>query len=170
MGDYLDSKAVATNYSNEAGSARMNATLAKRQAYAEAYKLESDSAGALQIAGDNMLTMRRNQSAAVAAQRVTNAASGFSAGSGSQLQQEASVAEVLELAVANAAKSAMISDVNAREQADFLRREGDTQYNLGMVQANYLQKMGKINREAGRSQLLGSVLYTMGAQGLKYNF
>jgi len=168
MGEWMNSSAAATNYAGQAIAGRTNATLAKRQAYAEAYKLETDSSNALHIAGDNLMTMRRNQSAAVGQRRAVSGASGFSAGSGSQLEQETSVAEVLEMAIANAAKSSTIADVNAREQADSLRRYGDTTYNVGQVQADFNQRMASINRKAGPWYGLGGALYQGGMFALNY--
>ena len=168
MGEWMNSSAAATNYASQATTDRTNATLAKRQAYADAYKLETDSRNALHIAGDNLMTMRRNQTAAVGQRRVMSGASGFAASSGTQLEQETSVAEVLELAIANAAKSSAISDVNAREQAESLRRYGDTTYNVGMVQADFNQRMASIHRKAGPLYGLGSALYQGGMFGLNY--
>lgn len=171
MGDGINSFASATNHRSEAITARTNATLARRQAYADAYKLESDSESMLHIAGDNMMVLRRNQLEQVGEARARSGASGFSASGGSNLVHEMSVAEVLEMAVANAARSAMISDVNAREQAEALRRYGDTTYNVGMVQADYQQKLARTaNRVApwlmlggGMTELGGSMMTSPGA-------
>lgn len=158
MGDGINSFASAANHRSEVITARTNATLAKRQAYADAYKLESDSEQALHIAGDNMMVMRRNQAEQVGAKRAAAGASGFSASGGSNLVGEMSVAEVLEMAVANAAKSSAISDRNAREQAEALRRYGDTTYNVGMVQADFQQKLARVANRVAPWLMLGSGL------------
>lgn len=158
MGDGINSFASAANHRSEAITTRTNATLAKRQAYADAYKLESDSESALHIAGDQMMVMRQNQREQVGQRRAASGASGFSASSGSNIVAEQSVAEVLEMAVANASRSAMISDVNAREQAEALRRYGDTTYNVGMVQSEYQQKMARIANRVAPWLMLGSGL------------
>ena len=166
MGDAMNSYASAANYRNEAMTTRTNATLQKRQAYADAYKLESDSESALHIAGDQMMTMRRNQAEQVGARRAAAGASGFSASGGSQLVQEQSVAEILEVAVANAARSAAISDTSAREQANAMRRYGDTAYNVGMVQAEHQQKMARIANGVAPWLMLGQGLTTLGSAGV----
>lgn len=166
MGDGLNSYASAANYRGESMTAATNARLAKRQAYADAYRLESDSEQALLVSGDQMMTMRRNQSAQIGAQRAAAGASGFSASSGSNLVTEQSVAEVLEMAVANAARSAAISDVNSREQAAALRRYGDTTFNVGMVQAEYQRKMSKISNGMAPLLMLGGGLTTLGSMGV----
>ena len=167
MGDALNSFTAATNYASESTAARTNATLAKKQSYADAYRLESDSEAALHMAGDNLMVMRRNQSEQVAGSRAAAGASGFSASGGSNLVREQSVAEVLEMAIANAARSAAVSDVNAREQADMLRRQGETEYNLGMVQADFLQRMGRISKSTAGWQLGAGVANTAGAFGVQ---
>lgn len=162
MGDGLNSYASAANYRNESMTTRTNARLQRRQAYADAYKLEDDSASALSVAGDQMMMMHRNQAEQVGARRAAAGASGFSASGGSQLVQEQSVAEILEVAVANAARSAAVSDTSAREQANATRRYGDTAYNVGMVQADYQQRMARIANGVAPWQLLGSSLLAIG--------
>lgn len=166
MGDGINSFAAASNHRSEAITTRTNATLAKRQAYAEAYKLESDSRQALDISGDQMMTMRRSQTEQVGARRAAAGASGFSASGGSNFVGELSVAEVLEMAVANAAKSSAISDRNAREQAEALRRYGDTTYNVGMVQADFQQKLASVANRVAPWLMLGSGLTTAGKLGM----
>ncbi len=162
MGDKLASLASAANHRSDAMTTRTNARLQRRQAYADAYKLEGDSASALSIAGDQMMTMRRNQAEQVGARRAAAGASGFSASGGSQLVQEQSVAEILEVAVANAARSAAVSDTSAREQANAMRRYGDTAYNVGMVQAEHQQKMARIANGVAPWLMLGQGLTLAG--------
>ena len=163
MGDGINSFAAADNYANEALTTRTNATLQRRQAYADAYKLESDSASALDIAGDQMMTMRRNQAEQVGARRAAAGASGFSASGGSGFETERSVAEVLEMAVANAARSAAISDTSAREQAAATRRYGDTVYNVGLVQSEHQRRMAAISRQTAPWLMLGGGLTEAGS-------
>jgi putative ribosome biogenesis GTPase RsgA len=79
---------------------------------------------------------------------------------------ELSVAEVLEMAVANAAQSAATSDRNAREQAEALRRYGDTTYNVGMVQADYQQKLAKTANRVAPYLMLGSGLTGLGKSAM----
>ena len=146
MGEYLNMNASATNMGGSATQARTNAMLARRQAYADAYKLEADADAASHVAGDNMMTMRQNQSANRAAARVVSAISGFAGGSAHA--RELSMAEYFEKVVGDAAKSNAISYQNASEQAGVLRRQGETQYTLGNIQANAYDRMAAINRHA----------------------
>lgn len=154
--EYLNMNASATNLSGSATQARTNAMLAKRQAYADAYKLETDAASASHVAGDNMMTMRQNQSANRAAARVVSAISGFAGGSAHA--RELSAAEYFEKVIGDAAKSNAISYQNAAEQAAALRRQGETQYNLGMIQANAYDRMAAINRKAAPWLGVGGLL------------
>lgn len=163
MGDGFDRYAQATNYAAEANSTRTNAVLARRQAYADAYKLEADSEQSLLLAGDNLMTLRRNQAEQVGARRAAAGASGFSASSGSNLVSEQGVAEVLEAAIVNAARSAAVSDSNARRQANALRRYGDTSFNVGMAQADYLQQQARIAGRVAPWLLVGGGLQSFGS-------
>lgn len=159
--------ASAANMSGSAASARTNALLAKRQAYADAYKLEVDAGSAAHVAGDNMMTLRRNESANRAAARVVSAISGFAGGSSHA--RELSVAEYFEKVIGDAAKSNAISYQNAAEQAGALRRQGDTQYELGMIQANAYDRMAAINRHAAPWLGVGGLLSTTSNIMATYN-
>ena len=75
---------------------------------------------------------------------------------------EQSVAEILEVAVANAARSASISDTSAREQAAATRRYGDTAFKVGMVQAEYQDKMARIASGIAPFLMLGQGLTMVG--------
>lgn len=162
--------AQGANYSSQAATARANAIAQRQQAYANAYKLETDAASQSYLAADNMMTMRRNQTAAVDETRLANGASGFDASGGSKLQAEQSVADVFEQAIANMMKSNTISDQNTRMQANAYRRQGDTSLNLGNIQADYLNRMSSINRKYSKWALVGSGLSTLGQLGMKYNW
>lgn len=162
--------AQAANYDSQAVTARANGIAQRQQAYANAYKLETDAASQSYLAADNMMTMRRNQTAAVDETRLANGASGFDASGGSKLQAEQSVADVFEQAIANMMKSNTISDQNARMQANAYRRQGDTSLNLGNIQADYLNRMSSINRKYSRWALVGSALSSMGSFGSKANW
>ena len=162
--------AQGANYSSQAATARTNGLAQRQQAYANAYKLETDAASQGYLAADNMMTMRRNQAAAVDEARLANGASGFDASGGSKLQVEQSVADVFEQAIANMMKSTTISDQNARMQANAYRRQGDTSLNLGNIQADYLNRMSGISGKYSRWALVGSGLSTLGQVGMKYNW
>jgi len=165
MGEYLNMNAAATNMSSEATSARVNALLAKRQAFADAYKLEADAGAAAHIAGDNMMTMRRNETANRAAARVVDAISGFAGNPAREL----SVAEYFEKAIGDAAKSNAINYRNASEQANALRRSGETQYALGNVQADAYARLARVNRSVAPWLGVGGLLQTGASLGLTYN-
>lgn len=165
MGEYLNMKAGAANMRGEATSARVNAQVAKRQAYADAYKLEADAGAAAYVAGDNMMTMRRNETANRAAARVVDAISGFAG----NRARELSVAEYFEKVIGDAAKSNAINYQNAVEQANALRRTGETQYRLGNIQAQAYDRMASIGSRYAPWFGVGGALGTLGSLGLKYN-
>ena len=162
--------AQGANYSSQAATARANGIAQRQQAYAHAYKLETDAANQSYLAADNMMTMRRNQAAAVDEARLANGASGFDVSGGSKLQAEQSVADVFEQAIANMMRSNTISDQNARMQAHAFRRQGDTSLNLGNIQADYLNRMSRISSKYARWALVGAGWSTLGQVGMKYNW
>lgn len=162
--------ARGANYSSQAATARANGIAQRQQAYANAYKLETDAASQSYLAADNMMTMRRNQAAAVDEVRLANGASGFDASGGSKLQTEQSVADIFEQAIANMMKSNTISDQNARMQANAFRRQGDTSLNLGNIQADYLNRMSSISSKYSKWLLVGSGLSMLGGLGMKFNY
>lgn len=170
MGGYLNSATASANAATQGAQARTQGLLQRKQAYANAYKLDADAEASNLLAGEQMATMRQNQAAAIAAQRVQAASSGFSASSGSMLRGEQSVAEAFEQAIANIGKSAAIQDANAREQAGQLRREGDTALALSNVQGAFYDRVARINRYSALVNLAGDALSTAGNLGLTYNF
>lgn len=165
MGGYLNAKAGAANYGSQAAVTKANALLAKRQAYAEAYKLEADARDAAHVAGDNMMTMRQNESTNRAAARVAGAISGFAGNN----VRELSVAEYFEKAIADAARSNAVQQANARDAAVQLRRSGDSEYAMGMVQGNALEQQARIQSSYAPWVGVGGALSTLGNLGLKYN-
>lgn len=169
MGDAINSRGQAANYSSQAAQARTQGALQRRQAYANAYKLQNDSAQQGYIVGDQLMTMRQNAVAALSATRAENATSGF-ASSGSKLRTEQSTAEVLDAAIANLGKSYTIADQNARAQAAQYMREGDTALTLANIQAGYYDKLSSTYRKIAPWQLMGSAL-TIGSQIMgQFNF
>ena len=169
MGEYVKSQATAANYGQQAIETRTNALTARRQAYANAYGLEENSAQSAYITGQQMATMRQNQSAAIAATRLANASGGIDPSGGSKLRQEQSTAQILEETIANLGQSYTISDQNARRQAARLRKEGDDTYTLGQIMANYYSRAARINSTAANWQLLGGSTATIGDTLLKFN-
>ncbi len=163
MGEALNMSSSATQYNSDAITARADGRVQRNQAYAQAYKLETDATAASHIAGDNMMTMRRNQTLQTAAARAAAGASGFGASSGSKLTVEQSTAEIFEKAIADAAKSNTIAEQNARYQANALRRHGDTTLNLANIQADYMNRLASINRKTAPWALVGSG-FTLGSQ------
>ncbi len=169
MGQFANSSAQATNYGIQANEARLQGMLQKKQAYANAYKLEGDSRMQGEVVGENMMRASANAVARLAAARTAQAGSGF-ADVGSKLRAEQSTAEVLMEALANMRKSYAISDQNARNQANVYRREGDTAYELGQIQGNMYDKMARAMRKASRWQLVGGALQMVGQMGSVFNF
>lgn len=165
MGEYLNMNAGATNLSSDAAVGRANAVLARRQAYADAYKLEADADAAGYVAGDNMMTMRRNASVNRAAARVAGAISGFSGNNAREL----SVADYFEQLLGDAAKSHAVAYRNAAEQAGAVRRQGETQFNVGMVQADAAARLAGINRRVAPWLGVGGLLSTTGNVLNMYN-
>lgn len=169
MGDAINMDAQATNYRSDAATARANGIAQRAQAFSNAYKLESDSAAQNHIESDNMMTMRRNQMANIATMRASNGSSGF-ANIDSKLKAEQSVAESFEMAIANMAKSAAVSDQNARFQANAYRRQGDTALNLSNIQADYLNRIASINNKYSKWVLVGSALSQLGNLSMGLNW
>lgn len=170
MGNYIRSNQEAGHYAYQAQNAQTQGELSRKQAYNNAYKMEFDSGAAGYIAGDRMMTERQNAVAAVAQRRAENAASGFSASSGSKLRAEQSFAEMAEAMIANIGKDYTISDQNARNQANQLRKEGDEAAALGAVNSAYYSRMSGISSRAARGYLLGDTLSTLGDLGLRYRW
>lgn len=169
MGGSVNSAAASAEYTQKSVQARTQGIADRKAAYARAYGLERDSAEYGHIAGQQLETMRQNQTAAVSATRVSNAASGFNASGGSKLRQEMSTAQILEEAIASAGKSYAIQDQNARLQAFQLRKEGDDALKLADIMAGYYSRVSRANAKSVGWQLLGGTLSTIGDTTLKYN-
>ena len=165
MGAYLNAQSNAANLSMQGATAKANAKIAKRQAYADAYKLEADAASAARIAGDNMMTLRQNETAQRASARLASAMSGFSGNN----TRELSVAEYFEKVLGDAARSNAIQSANAQAQAVQLRHQGDSQYQMGMVQGNAYQAMASVQSSYAPWVGVGGALSTLGQIGLTYN-
>lgn len=162
MGDALNNATAAGNADVAALQARTQGRLARQQARQEAYDLEAAAAAQSAIAADNMMTLRQNEAAAIGTARAEAGASGFAVSSGSKAQAEQSVAEQFEVAIANLQKSNSIADQNARYAANVRRSEGEQQLRLAEVQAQYQEKVARMNRHALLPSLVGGVL-TQGA-------
>ncbi len=67
MGQFANSSAQATNYGIQANEARLQGMLQKKQAYANAYKLEGDSRMQGEVVGENMMRASANAVARLAA-------------------------------------------------------------------------------------------------------
>lgn len=165
MGSFVNSRADAAN----AGAAAVAGSMQRKQRYAAAYGLERESADAGWLAGRQLTAMRQNEDLSVGRQRAENAASGFAASSGSKLDRERSVAEVLEEAIANAAASYAVQDEAARNQAARLRKEGDDALRMGEIAARYYSRRSRIANTVGNWQLAGGVLDKVGGALVKYD-
>ena len=166
MGQFLNTNTQATNYSVQASEARTQGMLQRRQAYANAYKLEADSREKGILVGENMMRAESNALARIAALRGQVGASGF-AEAGSKLREEQSTAEALKMAISDMGKSYAISDQNARNQANQYRREGDTALRLANIQGDLYDRLARINRKAapwlGAGELLMDLSKTVGS-------
>jgi hypothetical protein len=165
MGAYLNAQSNAANLSMQGATAKANAKIAKRQAYADAYKLEADAASAAKIAGDNMMTLRQNETAQRASARLAGAMSGFSGNN----TREMSVAEYFEKVLGDASRSNAIQSANAQAQATQLRHQGDSQYQMGIVQGNAYQAMASVQSSYAPWVGVGGALSTIGQLGMMYN-
>lgn len=169
MGQFLNSRTQGANYSVQASEARTQGALQRRQAYANAYKLEADSREKGLIVGDNMMRAESNALARIAALRGQVGASGF-AESGSKLREEQSTAEALKMAISDMGRSYAISDRNARNQANEYRREGDTALRLANIQGDLYDRLARINRKAslwlGAGELVSGLSRTVGSLNL----
>lgn len=157
MGHSLDNFSQASGYGMQASQARLQGRLQRRQAYANAYKLESDSRQQGALVGDNMMRASANAVARLAALRAANGGSGF-AEAGSKLRTEQSAAEVLSAAIADMGRSYAVSDQNARNQANQFRHEGDMALELANIQGDFYDRMAHIQRKAAMWQLAGEGL------------
>lgn len=169
MGQFVNSSAASANAAQQSAQARTQGIADRKAAYARAYGIESDSAQRAHIAAQQMQTIRQNQTSAISATRVDGASSGFNASSGSKLRQEMTTAQIFEEAINNASKSHAISDQNARNQANQLRKEGDDTLKMSQIMANYYSRVSKINSTAANWQLLGGSLSTIGDTMFTYN-
>lgn len=102
--------------------------------YQAAANLETEARGENAIAARNMMTMRRNQSGAMASARVARGASGLT-DEGTGDSAERAVAEHLEEQISNAMISAAINDQNKRYGAAMQRWQGDATMTAAANQA-----------------------------------
>ncbi len=168
MGDSLTYSAAATNNSMDATMARAQSRQARNQAYASAYKLESDATAGLTLTGDNLMRMQRNKTASLAAHRAEQANSGF-LHSGSKLAAEQSLAEILDLAIADQMQSASQAAASAYSQANLNRQQGDTQLAMGNIQSDFYTQLAAANRSYSQAAFLGQALQYPADIYFKYN-
>lgn len=168
VGDAVNNSTQAGNADLRAMQARTSGKLAQQKAYQEAYDLERTAAQQGFIAGDNMMTLRQNEVAAIGTARAEAGASGFAASSGSKAQVEQSVAEQFEVAIANMQKSNAISDQSSRYAAQVRRSEGEQQKRISDVEAQYYDKVARQNRHAFMPNLIGSTLLQSAQFGLNF--
>lgn len=170
MGDALNMKMSAANAQSQAAAARSEAIAAKRQAMQNAYNVEFESAQRGMVAGENMEVMRKNQTQRVANEMARQGGSGFAVSSGSKMQNQVGIADMIEQTIQNMLKSNSIADQNARMQANVMRRQGETAYNVGMVKADYMNKQADILSKASTGMLIGSGLNLLGNVGMQFNW
>ncbi|MBQ3525818.1 MAG: hypothetical protein IJA63_06035 [Akkermansia sp.] len=112
-----------------------------------------------------MMTLRQNETAQRASARLAGAMSGFSGNN----TRELSVAEYFEKVLGDAARSNAIQSANAQAQAVQLRHQGDSQYQMGIVQGNAYQSMASVQSSYAPWVGVGGALSTLGQIGLTYN-
>jgi uncharacterized Zn finger protein len=159
MGEALKAQAASTNATLEAAQAEAQGIQARNAAYAEAYRLESDSASMLEIAGENLMRMQLNKSLQLGQLRAEQAGQGFAL-TGSKRSAETSLASVIDQAIADTVRSAATQDAYARTQANMLRKEGDMQQHMGSITSQYKKKVAQANQTAMPWLWIGESLYT----------
>lgn len=169
MGSFINTSADSATNATRAYESRTQGILQRNRAYQQAYGLEQESAQNNYIAGRQMLDYRARQTAAVAASRAQNGASGFSASGGTKLGVETSVLDLYARQIEQLGTSAAINDQNARAQANELRREGDTAKSISDIRAEHYDRIAKSQRVARWGFLLGDTLSTAGQMQLQYN-
>lgn len=168
MGDYLTYSAAATNNKIDGARALAEARTAQKQAYSQAYSIENDAASGLSVAGDNLMRMQRNKTNQLASQRNAQVGSGFSH-TGSKLATEKSLAEVLDMAIADQMQSASTAASNAYAQANLTRHQGDSQLAMGQISEQFYTRLADANKSFGKSAFVGQLLQYPFDIAFKYN-
>lgn len=168
MGDYLNYSATAANNKMDGAKALADARAARNQAYAQAYTLENDADASLVSAGDNLMRMQRNKTAQLSALRNSQTQSGF-AHTGSKLAVEKSLAEVLDIAIADQMQSASTAASNAYAQSSMLRHQGDAQLAMGSISQQFSDRLAAANRSYADGALVGQLLQYPADVYFKYN-
>ncbi len=163
MGEMLNQGAAASNYGLQAAELRLQGSAARSKAFADARRLEADALAGLEVAAEDMMTLRRNESVAMAAERAARGNSGFVVSAGSQLAGELSVAEVFEKRVGDLRRSASVGAGNAYRQAAQLRRDGDNALAAAEVSARAMDAFARRSRRVATWMGVGSGLGTVGS-------
>ncbi len=165
MGGFDKASNASATYAQKAGEARTRGIQQQAEAIQKAYSLEYEASRNGLIAMQNMAAMRENQASAVGAARNAAAASGFAVDTGSQRKNQEVIATTWERHIANANKSNVIADENARYQANMYRRYGNTAMTMANIEADYYSKLSSAYSKSKWWALLGDTLpYAM--QGL----
>lgn len=170
MGEMLNAQAEGVNYGLQAMETRAQGAAARAQGYAEGWRLEEGARAELEVAAENLMTLRRNEVMGMAAERAARGSSGFMVSEGSQLAGELSVAEVFEKQVADLRRGASVGAGNAYRQAARLRREGDNAMAAAEVSARALDAFARRSRRMAPWLGVGSALGTVGSVLGAYNF
>ncbi|MGN0868382.1 MAG: hypothetical protein ACI4O9_02505 [Akkermansia sp.] len=168
MGQFVQGQSQGSSYNQQAQMARVQGLQQKREAYQKAYSLEDQSAKNSYLAMQNMMAARQNQHAAVASELTRGAGSGFMASTGTMRRNQQGVAEIVESAIANMNMSNVISDENARMQANQYRAYGDQALTMTNIQADYYSKLAKTAKKASWWGLVGDIGLQSMSLGLTY--
>ena len=169
MGEMMNAGASAVNYRLGATEARVQGAAARSRAYAEAYALEEGARSELEVAGDNMMTLRGNQLLAMAEERARQGSSGFMVSTGSQSAGELSRAEVFEKAIGDLRRGAVVGSRNAAVEATMLRRRGDNEAAMAEVNAAAADKLAKRADRMGPWLGVGQGLQLVGGELGRYH-
>lgn len=168
MGNFSQGNAQVGQHAFQSGQARARGVQERAQALQQAYSLETEAEKNSYLAMQNMQAMRKNQSAAVAADLVQAGSSGFMASSGSKRVVQATTQASWEQAIANANKSNVIADENARNQANAYRRYGEQAVTMANIEADYYNTLRSSAAKSRWWYLVGDS-FTLGGQlGLAY--
>ncbi len=168
MGNFAKASSDVGAYRFQSGQARARGIQQRAEALQRAYSLENESAQNSYLAMQNMAAMRENQAAAMAAVLTQAGSRGFVASSGSQRMNQQVVADMYETQIANANKSNVIADENARMQANAYRHYGQQSMAMANIEADYYSSLASAASKSRWAYLLGDTLTLGGNVAMQY--
>lgn len=149
LGALLGANQKAAAYSIQGKQAYNEGLKQKIAKYSQANAAERQAASVLSTAGRNMMTARRNQTAAQGEARTVQAASGFQQDTGSGGRLEKQVTEATDKQIANMATAASNQAGTLYGQAMTAKNAGDSALRLGERTQQIYSKMAKASKTAG---------------------